>query len=96
MYYIFLIGEFMGARVFTPAQKLKLTQVINEGMAVMMEVDTLTEGLNDTVKAIAEELEVKPSVLKKAIRVAHKAKLGETNKENEELNDILETVGKTL
>jgi transposase-like protein len=84
------------SRTFTTEQKNKLTQLVNEGMAVMMEVDTLTEGLNDTVKAIAEELEVKPSVLKKAIRVAHKAKLGETNKENEELNDILETVGKTL
>ena len=64
-------------------------------MAVMNEVETLSEGLNDTVKAIAEELEVKPSVSKKAIRVAYKSKLGETNKENEELNTILETVGKT-
>ena len=41
-------------------------------------------------------MEIKPAVLKKAIRVAHKAKLGDTNAENEELNTILETVGKTL
>ena len=86
----------MSDRTFNPEQKAKLTQLINEGMQVMMEVETLSEGLADTVKAIAEELEVKPSVLKKAIRIAHKAKLGETNKENEELNTILETVGKTL
>jgi transposase-like protein len=52
--------------------------------------------LTDTVKAIAEELEIKPSILKKAIRTAYKSRLGETNKENEELNTILETVGKTL
>jgi hypothetical protein len=65
-------------------------------MAVMQEVETLNEGLADTVKAIADELEVKPSILKKAIRVAYKSRLGETNKENEELNTILETVGKTL
>ena len=65
-------------------------------MAVMQEVETLQEGLSDTVKAIADELEVKPSILKKAIRVAYKSRLGETNKENEELNTILETVGKTL
>ena len=84
------------SRTFSSEQKLRLTQLINEGMAVMNEVETLSEGLNDTVKAIAEELEVKPSVLKKAIRVAYKSKLGETNKENEELNTILETVGKTL
>jgi hypothetical protein len=65
-------------------------------MQVLHEIDTLNEGLSDTVKAIAEELEVKPSVLKKAIRVAHKASLTQTNQDNEELNTILETVGKTL
>lgn len=86
----------MSDRTFNAEQKAKLTQLINEGMQVMMEIETLSEGLADTVKAIAEELEVKPSVLKKAIRIAHKAKLGETNKEHEELNTILETVGKTL
>jgi len=62
----------------------------------MHEIDTLNGGLTDTIKAIAEELEVKPSTLKKAIRIAHKASLGQTNKDHEELNTILETVGKTL
>jgi transposase-like protein len=89
-------GDFMSSRTFNNEAKIKLTQLINEGMAVMQEVETLNEGLTDTVKAIAEELEVKPSILKKAIRVAYKSRLGETNKENEELNTILETVGKTL
>ena len=86
----------MSDRVFTAEQTNKLTQIINEGIQVTSEIETLTGGLNDTIKAIAEELEIKPSVLKKAIRVAHKSRLGETNKENEELNTILETVGKTL
>jgi hypothetical protein len=84
------------SKIFNSEEKIKLTQLINEGMSVLHEIETLNEGLSDTVKAIAEELEIKPSVLKKAIRVAHKSKLGETNKENEELNTILETVGKTL
>jgi len=83
-------------KTFNGDQKLKLTQIINEGMAVMHEIDTLNEGLADTVKAIAEELEVKPSVLKKAIRIAHKASLTQTNQEHEQLNTILETVGKTI
>ena len=83
-------------KTFSGDQKIKLTQLINEGMAVMHEIDTLNGGLSDTVKAIAEELEVKPGVLKKAIRIAHKASLGQTNKDHEELNTILETVGKTL
>jgi transposase-like protein len=83
------------SRTFNAEAKLKLTQLINEGISVLQEVDTLKEGLSDTVKAIAEELEVKPAILNKAIRVAHKQRLQSTNEENEELNTILETVGKT-
>ena len=83
-------------RMFSGEQKLKLTQIINEGMTVLHEIETLNEGLNDTVKAIAEELEIKPAILKKAIKIAHKAKLGETNRDHDDLNTILETVGKTL
>jgi DNA-binding MarR family transcriptional regulator len=83
-------------RSFNGEAKIKLTQLINEGMQVLHEVDTLNDGLNDTIKAIAEELEIKPATLKKAIKIAHKANLGETNRNHDELNTILETVGKTL
>ena len=83
-------------RSFNGDAKIKLTQLFNEGMAVMQEIEDLGEGLNDTVKAVAEELEIKPSTLKKALKIAHKAKLGETNRDHDELNTILETVGKTL
>ena len=40
---------------FPSEEKAKLTQLVNEGITVMQEVDDLNEGLNDTVKAIAEE-----------------------------------------
>jgi aminopeptidase N len=86
----------MTSRVFTTEQKAKLTQVVNEGMQVMMEVETLQGGLSDTVKAVAEELEIKPAILKKAIKIAYKSRLGEENADHEDLNTILETVGKTL
>lgn len=86
----------MSSLMFSGEQKAKLTQLINEGMQVMREVEDLNTGLSETIKAIAEELEVKPGVLKKAIRIAHKASLGETNRDHEDLNTILETVGKTL
>ena len=86
----------MDNKSFNGDQKIKLTQIINEGMAVMHEIDTLQGGLTDTIKAIAEELEIKPAVLKKAIRVAHKAEFGKTKQDEELLETILETVGKTL
>jgi hypothetical protein len=86
----------MDTKSFNGDAKIKLTQIINEGMAVMHEIDTLQGGLTDTIKAIAEELEIKPAVLKKAIRVAHKAEFGKTKQDQELLETILETVGKTL
>ena len=81
---------------FSAEQKLKLTQIINEGMQVMHEIETLNGGLSDTIKAVAEELEIKPSVLKKAIKLAHKAEFGKAKQDHEVLETILETVGKTL
>ena len=86
----------MDNKSFNGEQKIKLTQIINEGMQVMHEIDTLQGGLTDTVKAIAEELEIKPAVLKKAIRMAHKASFGQEQQDHELLETILTTVGKTL
>lgn len=84
------------SRSFNGDAKIKLTQLVNEGMGVLQEIEDLNAGLNDTIKAVAEELEIKPATLKKALKIAHKAKLGETNRDHDELNTILETVGKTL
>jgi uncharacterized membrane protein YgcG len=86
----------MSNRNFNADQTKKLNQVINEGMTVMHEIETLTGGLNDTVKAIAEELDIKPNVLKKAIRLAHKSEFGREQQDHELLEQILTTVGKTL
>jgi hypothetical protein len=86
----------MTTRVFTAEQTAKLTQIMNEGMQVMHEVETLTGGLNDTIKAIAEELEIKPTVLKKAIKLAHKASFGQEQSDYDLLEQILTATGKTL
>mgnify|MGYP003352679384 CR=1 FL=1 len=86
----------MASRMFSVEQKAKLTQLVNEGIAVLTEIEDLGAGLNDTIKAVAEEIEVKPALLKKAIKIAQKSKLTDTNADHEELNTILETVGKTL
>ena len=83
-------------RTFNGDAKIKLTQLFNEGMSTLHEIETLNGGLNDTIKAIGEELEIKPATLKKALKIAHKASLGQTNKDHDELNTLLETVGKTL
>ena len=82
--------------MLTGDAKIKLTALVNEGISVMHEIDTLQGGLNDTIKAIGEELEIKPSILKKAVRTAFKASLTQSNQDHQLLNEVLEVVGKTL
>jgi transposase-like protein len=82
--------------MFSGEQKAKLTQLVNEGIQVLQEVEDLNAGLSDTIKAVAEELEIKPAILKKAIKIAQKSKFTDANADHEELTDILETVGRTL
>ena len=84
------------SKAFGAPEQAKIKQIVAEGMTVMQEIQDLTEGLNDTIKAVAEELEVKPAILKKAIKLAHKATFGQEKQDHETLETILETVGKTL
>ena len=86
----------MNEKNFNAEEKAKLTRIINEGMQVMHEVETLNAGLSDTIKAVAEEHEIKPNVLKKAIRLAHKAEFGKEQQDYALLETILTSVGKTL
>ena len=77
-------------------EKAKLKQLVDEGCSVLQEVDDLKGGLRDTVKAIAEELDIKPSVLNKAISIAHKARLQEAKQDFDDVETVLQAVGRTL
>ena len=83
-------------RTFNGEEQARLKKLIDEGMQVKSEIDILTEGLRDTVKAVAEEMDLKPAVLNKAINIAHKASFQDEYDKFDELETILETVGRTL
>ena len=51
--------------------------------------------ISSTVKAIAEEIDIKPSTLNKAIRTAYKSNWQEQLADIGDLEGVLETVGKT-
>ena len=78
----------MSDRVYGPEEKAKLERLIKEGVTVLQEVEDLSAGLKDTVKSVAEELNVKPSLINKAIKVA---KNRDWNKHQDEFED-LETI----
>ena len=86
----------MASRMFSSEQKSKLSQLFTESVAVLTEIEDLSSGLNDTIKAVAEELEVKPALLKRAIKIAQKSRFTEANADHEVVTDLLETVGRTL
>ena len=54
----------------------------------------LKTGLRDTVKAIAEELELKPALINKAISVAHKGNYQNIADDMDTLESILNSAGK--
>ena len=78
----------MATRNFSAEERTKLKQLMTESISVMTEVEVLTGGLNDTISAIAEEMNIKPSILKKAIKMAQKR---DFDKAREDL-DIIESI----
>jgi transposase-like protein len=78
----------MATRNFSAEERTKLKQLMSESMSVMTEVEVLTGGLNDTIAAIAEEMNIKPNLLKKAIKMAQKR---DFDKAREDL-DIIESI----
>ena len=77
------------ARIYGPEEKAKLDNLIREGSTVFREVEDLQEGLKETVKAVAEELQLKPSIINKAIRIAHKGDWQAHEEEWQEIEGIL-------
>jgi len=82
------------SRAFSDSEITKLKQIINEGVQVTSEVETLKGGLKDTVVAVAEELDMKPATLNKAIRIAYKQEFAKVAEGFSELEEVLQAVGK--
>ena len=80
--------------MYGPEEKAKLERLINEGSTILREIEDLKEGLKETVKAVAEELEVKPSIINKAITIAHKDSWREQEQAWNDIEMILGVTGK--
>lgn len=76
-------------RTLNTEEQAKVQHVIESGIKVKQEVKDLSEGLRDTVKAVAEELQIKPALLTKAISVAFKESLEAEKQDIEELEELL-------
>ena len=83
----------MPLRTFNPNEIAKLKQLMNEGIQVTGEVEALREGLKDTVKAISEEMDMKPATLNKAIRIAYKNEFAQVQDSFSAVEEVLQAVG---
>ena len=84
----------MPLRTFNPSEIAKLKQLMNEGIQVTGEVEALREGLKDTVKAISEEMDMKPATLNKAIRIAYKNEFAQVQDSFSAVEEVLQAVGR--
>ena len=80
----------MSGRSYGAEEKAKLERLINEGSTVVREVEDLQEGLKETVKAVAEELNIKTSIINRAIKIAHKGDWSAHNEDWAEIEAILD------
>jgi len=81
------------------ADKAKLQNLINEGVTVMGDVQAMKESLKETIESVAEEMEIKKTVLNKAIQIAfknsqNKDKLTESREELDEVEQVLMAAGR--
>ena len=84
----------MSDRTYGAEEKAKLERLVNEGVTVLQEIEDLSTGLKETVKAVAEELDMKPTLINKAIKIAQKGDWARVYDEFDDLETLVTTVGK--
>ena len=83
----------MGDRVYGGDEKAKLEKLVREGVTVLQEIEDLNQGLKETVKAVAEELDIKPSLINKAIKIAQKRDWDNHQDAYDDLETLIVTLG---
>jgi hypothetical protein len=83
----------MGTRTYGADEKAKLERLVREGVTVLQEVEDLQAGLKETVKAIAEEMDIKPAMINKAIKIAKNRDWDKHYDDFDDLETLITTLG---
>ena len=83
----------MSDRTYGAEEKAKLERLVREGVTVMQEVEDLQGGLKETVKAVAEELDIKPTLINKAIKIAKNRDWDSHQDAYDDLETLVTTLG---
>jgi polyhydroxyalkanoate synthesis regulator phasin len=77
----------------SPENVARLKQLVKDGVQTLQEAEDLREGLRDTVKSVAEELEVKPAQLNKLIKAVQKGTMNDQREAFDELDELYKAGG---
>ena len=77
-----------------PSEVTRLKDLVFDGVKSLEEIESLREGMNDTIKAISEELNLPAKLLKRVITTAHKGNFAELEEELGDLDKLLKATGK--
>lgn len=80
-------------KTYTDEEQAELSGLIAEGIRTLSDVDVLKDSLADKVKGVSEQLELKPALLNRAIRIAYRAELDAKREEQARLEEILQAAG---
>lgn len=80
-------------KLLTYDDQVKLKELVREGVRVLSDTQALKDGLGDSIKALAEELQVKPSVLRRCIRTAYKSDFQQLDADHMQLENLLSAAG---
>lgn len=82
------------ALMLSAEDKAKIKNIIEVGVRTSQEIADLRAGLSESVKELAAELEIKPAVINKAIRVAFKSSVSSLQDEVDVVEEILHAAGR--
>lgn len=74
--------------------KVKIKSLIEYGLTTTAKIKLLQEELKEEVKAVAKELNMKPALLNKAIKVAHKSSVSVLQAEVDKMEELLHAAGR--
>lgn len=83
----------MSSRTYGAEEKAKLERLVREAVSIHQEIEDLQGGLKDTIKSVSEELNIKTSLINKAIKVAKNKDWGRITDEFEDLETLIATIG---
>lgn len=88
----------MPLTTITPEMTAQIKQTIAAGEQVLDEIDELKESMSEYVKNLSEELDIKPAVVNKAIKLSHKQKkenaIQDAQQEMSDVEILLHAAGK--